>query len=1196
MVRHVPTALYIDTQVFVSNNLRFDTRAFNAIRDTFVKGGLRLLIPAMMERELQRKFRQEASIIAKDLSKVLERRSIRHLSLLETLSPGELEERCISQFQEKWGEFQEHFTIESLPMVGSLEDVVDWYIRVEAPFSEKKTKEFPDAFILSALEQYHKDKAVRIAVIGRDPDFTKFCSTRAFLVPFDNLVDYVEAFRPELSLNLEGEIIDPTRPIVTEDLSEIKAMLGRGPDVTETEQRRIIGLLSPRGSNYDYFFRHAKDALWVDPLVEEGFFANPPSTERFEDGRIRTPFWQPMDYLVRVFEQAPDKVTEVLKSLPYTDNPHILEGILEIIIKSDTPELIEEFYGHVEAFLEVASWNYERIIELLEKPYLFEGLLVDVSPALLLKIVEFRPDPDAEEKGQRKKDDPSDWSTSLNPAPRCESWRYQEILDRGVGPLATREPFAVARVLIDAVASMIRLSMHGDDGKKGSDEDMSEVWCRRLDHHERGFRDSKGALVHALTVACQTVYNRAPESIDALDQALRNQRWKVFKRIRQFLYAQNPTDQTLPWIREFILAHEDYGKWALHHELQLMIRKSCEHFGDRLITEEERSKIFDIIFSGPSQESFRESMGDLYTEELWIQRQHYFQRMQLRPFAKVLFADYRTTYEGLEREFEDDPLTDESYSLIGETLGGTVSYRSPYSIDNLSSLSDEELLTTINEWDESRRDSDDWLIEINIAALALAFGTVFTDAIVPDSARLEYWINNRELIQRPVYVMAMTVGMQEITKALEFENLDRWLEFCDWILDQANEALDEQDWGNDSSPDNPDWRSSRRAVGDFVGVCLSQEVNVPLSARNALAGLLRKLCVQFDFRLDQDRPVLLNRGSPVTEAINNTRSRALQDLIEFGYWVRRHDEGADLPEVREIFELRLADNALQPLTLPERALLGTNYLRIWGLDNDWTATNKARFFPQGDLPVWVHVFAALIRYSRPFLRTFELLRADFNFALDHLDDLNNIEDGGDEIIDTLGQHLFTYYLWDVYPLRGEDSPLNTFYDNTTNDRIRWGRLFDHVGRTVRNSGPKLDDVIKERIIAFFDWRFDQNEAVELQEFSFWLGAACLDPDWRLDAYSRVLDVSQSIDIGRSIELDALNELLEQHTGKVVECFAKITDHIDQGEPVYFPRDKGMSILRAGLKSQDETIRISAGRARENLLRAGRFEFLEIDEQ
>ena len=43
------------------------------------------------------------------------------------------------------------------------------------------------------------------------------------------------------------------------------------------------------------------------------------------------------------------------------------------------------------------------------------------------------------------------------------SWEYSEIMSKGVRPLAEREPYQVARILIDATANMIRLRTHQED-------------------------------------------------------------------------------------------------------------------------------------------------------------------------------------------------------------------------------------------------------------------------------------------------------------------------------------------------------------------------------------------------------------------------------------------------------------------------------------------------------------------------------------------------------------------------------------------------------------------------------------------------------------------------------------------------------------------------------------------------------------
>ena len=165
--------------------------------------------------------------------------------------------------------------------------------------------------------------------------------------------------------------------------------------------------------------------------------------------------------------------------------------------------------------------------------------------------------------------------------------------------------------------------------------------------------------------------------------------------------------------------------------------------------------------------------------------------------------------------------------------------------------------------------------------------------------------------------------------------------------------------------------------------------------------------------------------------------------------------------------------------------------------------------------------------------------------------------------------LFTYYLWDVYPLRGETSLLERYYQQTDGERSYWANLFDYVGRSLRNSGKHLDDALKDRIIQFFDWRLDVGEATELERFTFWMEAECLEPEWRLDAYSRILDIVASKDMKIFGALKTLEAMLPDHTAKVGECFAKITDHaLKHG--TYIPWTDQAKTMRAGLES-DESV-------------------------
>ena len=949
--------------------------------------------------------------------------------------------------------------------------------------------------------------------------------------------------------------------------------------------------LVKKGTGRRYFFSRLKNPLWIQPLVDRGYFKSPPKIRYYDDGYVQFPPWPELQYLKNVSRDVPDEVVNLVLELPKVNNPSVYDDILEIALQlhgEQSAKLIPKILESLE--LEHRVWEY-HYADLLTH-WTVENQ-TSVALELTKILVAFVPDLRDKDKRKRRKDMSQDSTeivtivaeTRLEPAPRIDQMEYRRIMSEGVRPLAEKEPYKVACILIDATAHMIRLRTHQEDFDK--DVDYSEYWCERLAESEGDYEAADKSLVHTLTFACQRVYEKKPDSIRDLDDALRNQHWRIFKRLRQHLYAQYASEQTKPWIRELILAHEDY-RWEHRYEFQRMIQSACEHFGMALLTEEERKHIFDCIRNSPSKDEF--------TEEEFRQHQRRFHRKQLKPFAPVLFGEYKTYFRQLETEASGQ-ISDDDYPPL-KTRGGYVFSRSPHSPEDLTNLTDEELLTCTNEWDEKRELFEgNNLIEVNIGGLSQAFQTVFKEQIILDSNRLGFWMKNREKIERPIYIRMMINAMQEHVKAKNFANLKEWLRFSEWVLshrDQGHESDYRLGRQGDESRDKPRWYNSRRAVGSLIESCLENDVNVPISNRAQLAKLLEALCTQFDSWLDRGKRVFLNQNDLVAEGINNTRSLALETLVKFGFWLRRHDSESEAPEVTTILEKRFTSETVPPLTLPEYAVLGRDYSLIFSLNKAWATAHKLDFFPQGKLSAWLAAFDSFIRYNRPFKAIFEILRDDFDFALQHLTDFKNQDFAEKKLAETLGEHLFHYYMLDMYALSGENSLLERFYQVTEHDRKQWASLFDYVGRTLRDTSEQPEQNLIDRIINFFDWRIQVKEPIELQRFTFWLKAKCLDAEWRLDAFSKILEVCKAQDVSIAMQLEALCEMLPDHTAKVVECFAKLTDRRGD-DNIYIRTEKAKKILKAGLGSPNQVVHQNAERARENLLRIGRFDLLDLDD-
>ena len=949
-----------------------------------------------------------------------------------------------------------------------------------------------------------------------------------------------------------------------------------------------------------YFFSQLKNPLWIQPLVERGRFQSPPKIKELAGGNIQMPVWPELRYLKNVSSGAPEQVIkqviEIVLALPSVDNPRIYSEILEIAL---------QLPGNYSAKLEPKILEYVDL-EHHFLAYRFANVLAqwtdknqtDAALKLTNALVEFVPDPQDKTKRERRRVEQTDLAvivakmaeTQLKPSPRIGGREYLKILSEGVRPLAEKEPYKVARILIDATENLIRLRTHQED--LNNNVDYSKYWCERLTESEGDHKNAEKALVNTLVFACEQVYEKLPDSVFELDKTLREQQAPLFKRLRHHLYAQHPNDATKPWIQELIREHEVYD-WLEHeYEFQRMVKCACKRFRESLLTEDEREGIFTAIRRGPSKANHQrwlKWLGEEFTEEGFKKRQRHFHRIQFKPFASLLSGDHADYFCELEME-ANAPISDEDYAPR-KTRAGHVSTRSPHSTEYLESLTDEELLSFINDWDEKENIFEgNHLIEVNIQGLSRAFQTVFKERIIPDPKRHKFWMENCSRIERPVFVERIIYVMREHVEANDFQNLTEWLTFSEWMLlhpDDSEHGIYDRHAGE--SRENRNWSNSRWAMGDFIGSCFRKDVNPPVSARGQLANLLDMFCTQFDWRLDQH----LTGNKPVDASMNTPRCRALEALVNFGLWLRRSDSVADVSEVTVILEKRLAPETEYPLALPEYAILGQNYDRLLHLNEAWATEHKSDFFPQDEFPKWLAAFDNFLGFNSLSERTFEIFQNDFDFALEHLSAIKKQDRPDDKLIDMIGQHLFSYYLQEVYPLRGEGSLLEGYYQATNDDREQWANLFDYVGHLLWDTTEQLEPRVKDRINAFFEWRFEVREPVELQQFTYWLNAECLDPHWRLSAYSDVLDISKAEDMSITMETEALCDMLPDYTEKVVECFAKLTKDIGDNNISIFT-EEATAILQAGFRSSEESVRENAVHARGNLLQEGRYDLMKLD--
>ena len=488
---------------------------------------------------------------------------------------------------------------------------------------------------------------------------------------------------------LDRFILDLLAPIRAEDQLEIHAVL-QEPDMSTGNVTQIFDLIEKNGTNFAFFFVHATDPSWLSALKERGYFSNPPAPEQLDGSLTILPNWWPMRYLVRVASQAPQEIIEIVQQLPDTISPRIYDDILEIALNLPPDQSVQ-----LQPQLVRFARNSPRPLS-----HRFPEVLIywtkndQIGPALELArpIVYFDPDPEKGEKWKLRQTEESNWTNVLQPRPKLEQRDYLKIMADVIRPLSDYSPWQSARLLISALTGFIHDGIHEGEKQHRGEEDYSEVSWSRLKARAGELLRETNSLVFTTTYACEQVYEKMPEYVEALDQHLRGRRWKVFMRLRHHLYGQYISDQTKEWIRQEILNYPGYAARIYPREFQQMVRNATETFGLDLLDQDRLTDIFDEILNGPSKESLRRTGQEENIDELVNCWRPHFHRWQLQPFQSVLFGRYLEYFRQLEHD-ADAPPSDWYGDELREVKATWVTRRSPTPPSDLAALSDEDLLS-----------------------------------------------------------------------------------------------------------------------------------------------------------------------------------------------------------------------------------------------------------------------------------------------------------------------------------------------------------------------------------------------------------------------------------------------------------------------------------------------------------------------
>lgn len=165
--------VFVDTSVFCKANYFVKDGTISHLFQLHDKGRILLLMPTITKREVQKNYRQDLVEQFDKLSRLHKLKNIEAYNL-----PVMNKDDICKEVNCKISEMMNHVCELGYSYCQDVETIFEKYFEREYPFAGKgKEKEFPDAFVLQALEKYAADNQIKkVIVLSEDGDMTDYQS------------------------------------------------------------------------------------------------------------------------------------------------------------------------------------------------------------------------------------------------------------------------------------------------------------------------------------------------------------------------------------------------------------------------------------------------------------------------------------------------------------------------------------------------------------------------------------------------------------------------------------------------------------------------------------------------------------------------------------------------------------------------------------------------------------------------------------------------------------------------------------------------------------------------------------------------------------------------------------------------------------------------------------------------------------
>ncbi len=908
---------------------------------------------------------------------------------------------------------------------------------------------------------------------------------------------------------------------------------------TDEEVEKVIPQLI--GDKYHYFFDRLENPLWIEPLRKRGLFKEPLGNTNNKDGSFSCPIWRASKYLLRMakYEIVQKDISQILEECGIPDNYSVHQDFLQIALLMPLDfqikwALIEKKWLKNQEHIWIAS--LAKSIAELGISLLINGKDKEAGD-LFLTLFRL-----LQEKKSKEERDIGYLKMPPHPTSVFDSWMYDELIKKVAEEIASLNKLDMLGLFQKLLNASIYLSRDSWENQNPFN-DLSFLWRPAIEDHpqNRNIYEIMDALVTALRDCALKIIGNDPSKFKTVIQMLEEYKPKraIFFRLSLYLLGVfSKNEDVLLFIEERLLNKDLFDCYETRHEYMHLLKKEFKN-----LTPESKRKILWMIWRKNNKRKVREllskSPNHLPSDEE-IESYIRSERVNWLSFIRDdLPIRWRNEY--IELSEQQPPSRHPDFPFyMDEMVRGD---QSPFSENELSSLSVEELVMKLTNWvpPENR------YMEPSKEGLGRVLGGLIRKTP-------EKFCKQASLfkIDDPIFVWFFIDAFRDVYKRGVTFDWNPILDLCGWAVKQNSQT---ESYEQGESDQVFSWRSTHQSIAWLLGDALHNgKAPIPFELREQVWEILYLLTRNSSPTEEEEERFGDSRKRAYDFALNCVRGSAMIAAVKYIEWVRASfkldneellKSGFDaIPEVKDVLEERL-DLLVEP-SRAVHSVYGLYFPWLVAWDRQWTIDHIDKIFPKETKYFEIRQAAwnTYLKWCFPYDEPLEILYDEYLMSVRNIEnDLTKSEEYDSPIV-KIGEHLTTYYARGLLTL-SPDSLLTIFLEKAS-DEIR-AMTMEYIARQLENSPPGISsketiDRLKEyweiRLKSAKKSQKQDNFSKEIAAYGYWATCKQFDNKWVLNNLCEALRFSKRIDNTEKVQ-PYLAEISNDFPEEAITCLELI---------------------------------------------------------